>query len=200
VIEDKKDKVYNLRDIRKMLNLKQSDVAKMAGLATMYVSLMENNKRNLTQQTADKIADGINYILSGESGEVKISSEELRANHIASFYPDHIKYYIKDLIYVTTLAAKSLEYFYNMEELTLGEEEMKKKMDIINNLKELLPQTEDIETIRLEVVEDIASKNKTLVEKNKEKLLSSYDDKDDNKGKAYQLGIEKSIKKPDFLK
>ena len=183
-----------------MLNLKQSDVAKMAGLATMYVSLMENNKRNLTQQTADKIADGINYILSGESGEVKISSEELRANHIASFYPDHIKYYIKDLIYVTTLAAKSLEYFYNMEELTLGEEEMKKKMDIINNLKELLPQTEDIETIRLEVVEDIASKNKTLVEKNKERLLSSYDDKDDNKGKAYQLGIEKSIKKPDFLK
>ena len=200
MIEDKKDKVYNLRDIRKMLNLKQSDAAKMAGLATMYVSLMENNKRNLTQQTADKIADGINFILSGESGEIKISSEELRANHMASFYPDHIKYYIKDLIYVTTLAAKSLEYFYNMEELTLDEEEMKKKMEIIDNLKELLPQTEDIEPIRLEVVEDIAKKNKDLLERNKEKLLSSFEDKDNNKGKGYQLGIERSIKKPDFFK
>ncbi len=195
-----RDKVYNLKDIRAMFGLKQSDVAKLAGLATMYISLMENNKRSLTEKTADRIAKGINYILSGESGEITISPEDLRANHIASFYPDHIKFYIRDLIYVTTLAAKSLEYFYNMEELTVDEEEMRRKMEIINNLKELLPQTEDKETIRLEVVEDIVKGNKDSIDRNKEKLLSSFEDKDDSKGKGFQLGIERSIKKPDFLK
>ncbi len=161
---------------------------------------MENNKRSLTQQTADKVADSINFILSGESGDMKISSEELRANHIASFYPDHIKYYIRDLIHVTTLAAKSLEYFYNMEDVKLDEVEMKKIMGIMDDLKELLPRMEDAEFIRLEDAEDILKKNRELTERNKEALLMSFEGKDGKTGQSLQLGIERSINKSDFLK
>ncbi len=198
-----RDKVYNLKDIRALFGLKQSDVAKLAGLATMYISLMENNKRSLTQPTADKIADSINFILSGESGDMKISSEELRANHIASFYPDHIKYYIRDLIHVTTLAAKSLEYFYNMEDVKLDEAEMQKIMEIMeimDNMKELLPRMEDTEFIRLEDVEYIIKRNREITERNKEALLMSVEGKDGKKGQGLQLGIERTINKPEFLK
>lgn len=198
--EAEKDKVYNLRDIRAMFGLKQSEVAKLCGLATMYISLIENNKRTLTQQTADKIADSINFILGGESGDKKISSEELRANHLASFYPDHIKHYIRDLIHVTTLAAKSLEYFYDMEDVQLDEAEMKKKMEIMDNLKRLLPKVEDSEPVRLGDVEVMLKSNREITESNKEALLRSIEGKGDKKGQGFQLGIERTISKPDFLK
>jgi hypothetical protein len=78
----------------------------------MYVSLIENNKRTLTRQTAEKRAFAVSKLLSTKEEEVNISTDPLRASHIASFYPEHIQSYIADLLYLNAQAAEGLEKLY----------------------------------------------------------------------------------------
>ncbi len=185
--------IYNLRDIRLMVGLTQEELAKLSGVAPMYISLIENNKRALTKQTAEKIAFAVGKLLSTEKDEVTISPDELKASHIASFYPEHIQSYVGNLIYLTTKSAEGLDRFYEQEELPIAEEELYIKMEIVTNLASMLPQSEEA-YIKLDNIEKVAKENSELVDKNKEKYLKTIKMPDGTKGIGIQLETEKLLK------
>lgn len=178
-----------------MLGLTQEELAKLAGVVPMYISLIENNKRTLTRQTAEKIAFAIGRLLSTEKEEVTISTDELRAGHIASFYPEHIQSYVGNFLYLTAKSAEGLERFYEQrEELPIAEEELYIKMEIVTHLASMLPQREE-PSINLSSIEMLAKKNHELVERNKERYLREVYSSDGTKGIGFQFEIERSLKR-----
>lgn len=192
--ERQRFKIYNLRDIRLLIGLTQEELAHLTGVAPMYISLIENNRRTLTKQTAEKIAFAIGKLLSTEKEEVNISSDELRASHIASFYPEHIQSYVGNFLYLTAKSAEGLERFYEQrEELPMAEEELYVKIEIVNHLASMLPQSEE-SVINLDSIESLAKKHSELIEKNKERYLKEIIKSDGTKGNAFQLEIERSLK------
>lgn len=192
--ERQRFKIYNLRDIRLLIGLTQEELAHLTGVAPMYISLIENNRRTLTKQTAEKIAFAIGKLLSTEKEEVNISSDELRASHIASFYPEHIQSYVGNFLYLTAKSAEGLERFYEQrEELPMAEEELYVKIEIVNHLASMLPQSEE-SVINLDSIESLAKKHSELIEKNKERYLKEVIKSDGTKGNAFQLEIERSLK------
>ena len=188
--------IYSLRDIRLMIGLTQEELARMTGVAAMYISLIENNKRTLTQQTAEKIALALSRLLSSKNNEVSLSPEELRASHLASFYPENIQPYVGNLLYLTTQAAEGLEAFYNQRELPVAEEELKTRMEIVTQLISLLPQKSEIKKTGLSALERIVKDNRDQIEQNKEHLLRTMFAEDGSKGKGFQVQLEKSLRKP----
>jgi transcriptional regulator with XRE-family HTH domain len=191
--QDKLLKMYSLRDVRLMLRLTQEELAKLAGLAPMYISLIENNKRAFTKQTAEKIANVAGILLSTENDKVTISSDELRASHIASFYPEHIQSYVGNLIYFTAKSAEGLDRFYEQGELPIAEEELYIKMEIVTHLASMLPQSEEA-SIKLNNLKMIANKNDELIAVNKEKYLNRTTRSDGTEGIRFQLEAERSLK------
>ncbi len=185
-------RMYNLRDLRLMLGLTQEELAKLAGVAPMYISLIENNKRALTKQTAEKVAFVVGKLLSTEKDEVTISPDELRASHIASFYPEHIQSYVGSLIYLTAKSAEGLDKFYEQGELPVAEQELYVKMEIVKNLASMLPESEEA-SIKLESIEMIAKQKSELIEENKEKFLKIILKSDGTEGIRFQLETEKSL-------
>jgi len=191
--------IYSLRDIRLMFGLTQEELARMTGVAPMYISLIENNKRTFTQQTAEKIAIALSRILSTDNNEVTLSPEELRASHLASFYPDNIQHYVGNLLYLTTQAVEGLETFYHQRELPVAEDELRTRMEIVNQLITLLPQKNEAKKTRLEALKRMIKENRDLIEQNKERLLQDMFAEDGSKGKGFQIQLEKSLRKPDDL-
>lgn len=178
-----------------MLGLTQEELAKLAGVVPMYISLIENNKRTLTRQTAEKIAFAIGRLLSTEIEEVAISTDELRAGHIASFYPEHIQSYVGNFLYLTAKSAEGLERFYEQrEELPIAEGELYIKMEIVTHLASMLPQREE-PSINLASIEMLAKKNRELIEWNKERYLREVYSLDGTKGIWFQFEIERLLKR-----
>ncbi len=194
-----KQKVHSLRDLRLMVGLTQDELGKLAGVAPMYISLIENNKRALTKTTAEKIASVISQLLRSDGSEIFISPEELRASHIASFYPDHIKTYVGRFLYLTAQAAEGLEHFYHEGELPVSEEELYIKMEIIDHLTSLLPERENKPAVDLASLEKIVNSNRDLIETNKELLLGRVENTPSGRGSGFQSEIEKTIYKPNKL-
>ncbi len=182
-----------------MIGLTQEELGKLAGVAPMYISLIENNKRMLTKKTAEKIASVISQLLRNDGSEVFISPEELRASHIASLYPDDIKTYIGRFLYLTAQAAEGLEHFYHEGELPVSEEELYIKMEVIDHLISLLPEREDKPAVDLANLEKLVNSSRDLIERNKELLLGRDDNKPYGRNGGFQSGVEKTIYKPDKL-
>lgn len=197
--EKYKQKIYSLRDLRLMIGLTQDEMGKLAGVAPMYISLIENNKRSLTKKTAEKIAGVISQLLSSEEGEVLVSPEELRASHIASFYPDQTKAYIGRFLYLTAQAAEGLERFYDAGELLVSEEELYVRMVIVDHLTSLLPDRDDKPAVNFFNLERLVNNNRELIELNKELMMVRVDDKPSQRGSGFQSEIEKKISKSDKL-
>ena len=190
-------KIFSLRDIRLMLGLTQEELAKLSGVAPMYVSLIENNKRNLTRQTAEKIALVVSKLLSVEEGEVKISADQLRASHVASFYPQHLQSYVGNLLYLTTQATEGIERFYQQQELPVAEQELYIKMEIVKHLADMLPKSEEPH-INLDAMEALVKEKREVLEYNKEKYIKIITESDGIKGVGKQLGFEDPFKQSKY--
>ena len=99
----------SVRELRKVIGLKQTELAILAGISQVYLSEIENNKKPFTVEAATKIADAVNQLINKES--VKIDPELLRAGHIASFLPKDIKTKVNRLIFEIAQKREQLSFY-----------------------------------------------------------------------------------------
>lgn len=74
-------KVLNLKELRTLLGLSQEELALAAGVTTGYIAHIENYKRALTPESANKIAQALSNMLNTAKDDgdlIKVSDEKVK--------------------------------------------------------------------------------------------------------------------------
>lgn len=77
----------SIRNLREKAGLKQSELAKAAGITQAYLSEIESGKKSLSKDAAEKICNAFSWLIGGDESEVKFNPEAIKRKHIVSFYP-----------------------------------------------------------------------------------------------------------------
>lgn len=104
------DNIANIKDIRESIGMQQRDLAHLAGITAVYLSEIENGRKAFTIEAAKNIAVALNKIFNSGEDDSPFSPEVLRANHIASFYPEEVQETIKTLLVEIEEKQKELDY------------------------------------------------------------------------------------------
>ena len=116
-------KAQNIREVRKILGFNQEEFAYFVGISAVYLSQIETGSRELTRDVAEKIAMALSWLSLKKLDEVSekenmpvyatnypVKADNIRVNHIASFYPGEIQEEILTLLYQKSAIEFQLDY------------------------------------------------------------------------------------------
>lgn len=94
------DKPKNIRALRRMVGLKQVELAGLAGITQAYLSEIENGKKPLTKKAAGKIARAFGQIIGQamDHETIQVDPHGIWVDHLSSFYPEEIQARVQELM------------------------------------------------------------------------------------------------------